>query len=115
MRLYQHRLFGLMLRMIGNRQEAKDIAQDVFVAVRRSHLIIAALARVTESGIQHELAEPDPRTARSTSPARGGTLTPRLHRARVALKGPLIGRHPDRGRQVGPGPKTRNSAHAAPV
>lgn len=36
MRLYQHRIFGLMLRMIGNRQEAEDLAQEVFITVHRA-------------------------------------------------------------------------------
>ena len=35
-RLYQHKVFNLVLRMIGNRQEAEDIAQDVFVTVFKS-------------------------------------------------------------------------------
>lgn len=35
-RLYQHRIFGLMLRMIGNRQEAEDLAQEVFITVHRA-------------------------------------------------------------------------------
>jgi RNA polymerase sigma-70 factor (ECF subfamily) len=34
--LYQHRIFGLVLRMIGNRQEAEDLAQEVFVTVYRA-------------------------------------------------------------------------------
>jgi RNA polymerase sigma-70 factor (ECF subfamily) len=33
---YQHRIFGLMLRMIGNRQEAEDLAQEVFITVHRA-------------------------------------------------------------------------------
>jgi RNA polymerase sigma-70 factor, ECF subfamily len=32
-RLHQQRIFNLVLRMIGNRQEAEDVAQDVFVSV----------------------------------------------------------------------------------
>jgi RNA polymerase sigma-70 factor (ECF subfamily) len=35
-RLYQNRIFGLMLRMIGNRQEAEDLAQEVFMTVHRA-------------------------------------------------------------------------------
>ena len=35
-RLYQNRIFGLMLRMIGNRQEAEDLAQEVFITVHRA-------------------------------------------------------------------------------
>lgn len=35
-RLYQHRIFGLMLRMIGNRQEAEDLAQEVFITLHRA-------------------------------------------------------------------------------
>ncbi len=34
--LYQDRIFGLMLRMIGNRQEAEDLAQDVFMTMHRA-------------------------------------------------------------------------------
>jgi len=34
--LYQDRIFGLMLRMIGNRQEAEDLAQEVFITVHRA-------------------------------------------------------------------------------
>ena len=34
--LYQNRIFGLMLRMIGNRQEAEDLAQEVFMTVHRA-------------------------------------------------------------------------------
>lgn len=34
--LYQHRIFGLVLRMIGNRQEAEDVAQEVFITVHRA-------------------------------------------------------------------------------
>src|SRR5690606_5945588 len=33
---YQDRIFGLMLRMIGNRQEAEDLAQDVFMTMHRA-------------------------------------------------------------------------------
>src|SRR4029077_17428091 len=32
-RLYQHKVFNLVLRMIGNREEAEDVAQEVFVTV----------------------------------------------------------------------------------
>jgi RNA polymerase sigma-70 factor (ECF subfamily) len=32
---YQDRIFGLVFRMIGNRQEAEDIAQEVFISVHR--------------------------------------------------------------------------------
>ncbi|MCH9688582.1 MAG: sigma-70 family RNA polymerase sigma factor [Deltaproteobacteria bacterium] len=35
-RLYQNRIFGLMLRMIGNRQEAEDLAQEVFITLHRA-------------------------------------------------------------------------------
>lgn len=35
-RTYQNRVFGLMLRMIGNRQEAEDLAQEVFMTVHRA-------------------------------------------------------------------------------
>ena len=33
---YQNKIFGLCLRMIGNRQEAEDLAQDVFLTVYRA-------------------------------------------------------------------------------
>ena len=33
---YENRIFGLMLRMIGNREEAQDLAQEVFVTVYRA-------------------------------------------------------------------------------
>src|SRR5215467_8015529 len=32
-RLYQHKVFNLVYRMIGNQEEAEDIAQEVFVTV----------------------------------------------------------------------------------
>ena len=32
---YQDRIFGLTYRMIGNRQEAEDLAQEVFISVHR--------------------------------------------------------------------------------
>ncbi len=35
-RLYQHQVFNLVLRMLGNRAEAEDVAQDVFVTVFKS-------------------------------------------------------------------------------
>lgn len=35
-RLYQHKVYNLVLRMIGNREEAEDIAQEVFVTVFKS-------------------------------------------------------------------------------
>jgi RNA polymerase sigma-70 factor, ECF subfamily len=35
-RLYQNRVFGLIYRMIGNRQEAEDLAQEVFLTVHRA-------------------------------------------------------------------------------
>lgn len=35
-RLYQNRIFGLTLRMIGNRQEAEDLAQEVFITLHRA-------------------------------------------------------------------------------
>jgi len=33
---YQHRVFGVALRMLGSRAEAEDIAQDVFLRVHRA-------------------------------------------------------------------------------
>lgn len=35
-RLYQHRVFTIVLRLVGDREEAVDVAQDVFVTVFRS-------------------------------------------------------------------------------
>ena len=35
-RVYQNRIFGLIYRMIGNRQEAEDLAQEVFLTVHRA-------------------------------------------------------------------------------
>ena len=35
-RTYQHRIFGVALRMLGNAAEAEDIAQEVFLRVHRS-------------------------------------------------------------------------------
>lgn len=35
-RIYQDRVFALSLRMIGNRQEAEDLAQEVFMTVHRA-------------------------------------------------------------------------------
>lgn len=35
-RTYQDRIFGLVFRMIGNRQEAEDIAQEVFLTVYKA-------------------------------------------------------------------------------
>ena len=35
-RAYQGRVFGLLYRMIGNRQEAEDLAQEVFITVHRA-------------------------------------------------------------------------------
>ena len=35
-RTYQDRVFSLSLRMLGNRQEAEDVAQEVFIAVYRA-------------------------------------------------------------------------------
>jgi len=35
-RTYQNRIFGLMFRMIGDRQEAEDLAQEVFISVYRA-------------------------------------------------------------------------------
>ncbi len=35
-RLYQHKVFNLVFRMIGNREEAEDVAQEVFVTVFKS-------------------------------------------------------------------------------
>ena len=36
MELYQHRVYNLVFRMIGNAEEAKDLAQDVFITVFKS-------------------------------------------------------------------------------
>lgn len=33
---YQDRIFGLVYRMLGNRQEAEDVAQEVFISVYRA-------------------------------------------------------------------------------
>ena len=35
-RLYQHKVFNLVYRMIGNREEAEDVAQDVFLTVLKA-------------------------------------------------------------------------------
>lgn len=35
-RAYQHRVFGVAVRMLGNRAEAEDLAQEVFLRVHRS-------------------------------------------------------------------------------
>src|SRR4051794_10813885 len=35
-RLYQHKVYNLVYRMIGNREEAEDVAQEVFVTVFKS-------------------------------------------------------------------------------
>lgn len=35
-RLYQHRIFGLLLRMVGQPDEAEELAQEVFVNVYRA-------------------------------------------------------------------------------
>ena len=35
-RLYQHKVFNLVYRMLGNREEAEDVAQEVFVTVFKS-------------------------------------------------------------------------------
>jgi len=34
--LYQNRIYGLMLRMIGNPEEAEDLAQEVFITLHRA-------------------------------------------------------------------------------
>src|SRR2546421_4761507 len=36
MRLYQHKVFNLVFRILGNREEAEDVAQEVFVTVFKS-------------------------------------------------------------------------------
>src|SRR3569833_3465253 len=33
MRLYQHKVFNVVFRMVGSREEAEDVAQEVFVTV----------------------------------------------------------------------------------
>src|SRR5713101_7278632 len=35
-RIHQHRVFGVALRMLGSRAEAENIAQEVFLRVHRS-------------------------------------------------------------------------------
>ncbi len=35
-RLYQHKVYNLVYRMVGNREEAEDVAQEVFVTVLKS-------------------------------------------------------------------------------
>src|SRR5438105_639083 len=35
-RLYQHKVYNLVFRMIGNREEAEDVAQEVFITVFKS-------------------------------------------------------------------------------
>jgi RNA polymerase sigma-70 factor (ECF subfamily) len=35
-RLYQHKVYNLVFRMVGNREEAEDVAQEVFVTLFKS-------------------------------------------------------------------------------
>ena len=35
-RLYQHKVFNVVFRMVGSREEAEDVAQEVFVTVFKS-------------------------------------------------------------------------------
>ena len=68
---YQHRVFGVALRMLGNRAEAEEIAQEVFLRAHRAVADFRGEARLSTwlYGIAsrlclNRLASPDRRMAR---------------------------------------------------
>src|SRR4030042_207641 len=81
---YQKKVFNLSYRMLGNLEEAKDIAQEVFISVfksikklkeeQRGLLVLRDLQGFSYEEIGDMLGLPE------------GTIKSKLHRARMDLK-----------------------------
>ncbi len=72
---YQHRVFGVALRMLGNRAEAEEIAQEVFLRAHRAIADFRGEARlgtwlyaIASRLCLNRLASPDRRLARGDDP-----------------------------------------------
>ena len=104
---YQHRLFGVALRMLGSRAEAEEIAQEVFLRAYRAIGEFRGEARlgtwlygIASRLCLNRLASPDRRLVLVLRDVEGlsyeeiaetlaidpGTVRSRLHRARLQLK-----------------------------
>lgn len=77
---YQHRVFGVALRILGNRAEAEDVAQEVFLRVHRSVAAFRGEARlstwlygITSRLCLTRLASPGGRQARLSEPVKDDT------------------------------------------
>src|SRR6266446_6056556 len=109
---YQHRVFGVALRMLGSRAEAEEIAQEVFLRAYRALADFRGDARlgtwlygIASRLCLNRLASPDRRVARGHRRAAGG---PASRVGAPRRRGVIVRR--DRG---GPRSRSRHRALAA--
>ena len=105
--LYRDRVFGLILRMVGNREEAEDLAQEVFITVLKSidsfrgeAKFSTWLYRIAANHTKNRMKYLNRRAYKTTSEydeaaersAQRGEALPRAHNPESAMAGAQIDR-----------------------